>query len=350
MKIGRTKWWRAGFVAGALTMGAVPAVADEGGVSFWIAGQYGSLAAAPLQPGWSFGATFYHASDAASGEVAAARQATIGRFPVNVKIDLNANLSARPDLLVIASTYVFSTPVLGGQLAVGLASGFGHAKASIDGTLTALVGGIPVTRQGSNNDERSGIADLYPQVSLRWNHGVHNYMVYAMGDIPTGTYDPTRLVNFGIGHGAADVGFGYTYLNPQTGWEFSAVTGFTYNFKNVNTDYQNGIDWHLDWGASKFVSKQTHIGLVGYFYQQLTDDRGAPDILDGFRSRVIGIGPQIGHIVPLGDLQGYLNLKGYYEFEAKNRPDGWNVWLTFAISPAARTAEVKPPSRPVVWK
>jgi hypothetical protein len=36
------------------------------------------------------------------------------------------------------------------------------------------------------------------------------------------------------------------------------------------------------------------------------------------------------------DVQGYLNLKGYKEFAAENRPDGWNVWLTFVISPAAR--------------
>jgi hypothetical protein len=26
-----------------------------------------------------------------------------------------------------------------------------------------------------------------------------------------------------------------------------------------------------------------------------------------------------------------VNLKGYYEFDAKNRPEGWNTWLTPAI-------------------
>ena len=65
------------------------------------------------------------------------------------------------------------------------------------------------------------------------------------------------------------------------------------------------------------------------------DDFGAHPILDGFRSRVIGIGPQIGFLFPVGDMQGYLNLKGYGEFDAANRPSGWNTWLTFAISPAA---------------
>lgn len=37
--------------------------------------------------------------------------------------------------------------------------------------------------------------------------------------------------------------------------------------------------------------------------------------------------------------RGRFNLKGYYEFGAKNRAEGWNVWLTLAFSPAARKAE-----------
>jgi hypothetical protein len=42
----------------AASLGALMALptiarADEGGVSFWIPGFFGSLAAAPQQPGWS---------------------------------------------------------------------------------------------------------------------------------------------------------------------------------------------------------------------------------------------------------------------------------------------------------
>ena len=148
---------------------------------------------------------------------------------------------------------------------------------------------------------------------------------------------PTRLSNLGIGHGAIDGG-GYTYFNPQAWHEFSAVAGFTYNFKNPDTQYQSGIDFHFDWGVSQFLSKQVFFGLVGYAYQQVTDDFGQPPILGGFRSRVFSIGPQIGYIFKIGENQAFLGLKGYGEFAAENRPSGWNTWLTFAISEAVPAA------------
>lgn len=103
----------------------------------------------------------------------------------------------------------------------------------------------------------------YPLVSLRWNSGVNSWMVYGTGDIPVGNYNPSNLANLGIGHGAADGGAGYTYFDPKTGHEFSVVTGFTYNLINESTGYQNAIDWHLDWGASQFLTKQLLVGAVG---------------------------------------------------------------------------------------
>ena len=114
-----------------------PSLADEGGISFWLPGQFGSLAAVPAQPGWSGASIYYHTSVTAGGEVAAARQATIGRFRPNVNVNLNANLDARVDLALLNATYVFATPVLGGQFAIGMTGLFGHNSTSIDGTLTA---------------------------------------------------------------------------------------------------------------------------------------------------------------------------------------------------------------------
>jgi hypothetical protein len=224
----------------------------------------------------------------------------------------------------------------------------GRPYAALDGTLTLSSGNAVVMRQGGFDDERTAFGDLYPQFQLRWNQGVNNFMIYGFGDIPVGAYDPSRLANVGIGHGGIDGGVGYTYFNPQTGHEFSVTSGVTYNFRNPLTDYQNGIDWHLDWGASQFISKQVHIGLVGYFFQQLTADEGQPAILGDFKSRIAGIGPQVGVLFPVGDLQGYLNLKGYWEFAAENRASGWNAWISFVISPPA-PGEAKP-TKPLVTK
>jgi hypothetical protein len=140
---------------------------------------------------------------------------------------------------------------------------------------------------------------------------------------------------------------GYTYFDHPTGREFSAVAGLTYNLENASTNYQNGVDFHLDWAASQFLSKQFAVGVVGYLYDEVGCDSGSGDHVGCFQSRVVGLGPQISYLFPVGDLQGYLNLKAYGEFAAQDRPDGWNIWLTFAISPAAPTSAA---AKPLVYK
>ena len=69
---------------------------------------------------------------------------------------------------------------------------------------------------------------------------------------------------------------------------------------------------------------------MGYVYKEIGCDSGSGDRVGCFQSQVVGVGPQLGFIFPVGDMQGYLNLKGYKEFAAENRPDGWNTWVTFA--------------------
>jgi hypothetical protein len=331
----------AAIVAAGLMPGA--SFADEGGVSFWLPGFFGSLAAAPATPGWLLNTFYYHTSVSAGADVARAREITIGRFNPTLNLNLSASLSADADIAWINPVYVFASPVLGGQFAVGLAGLVGRTSTSVSGTVTASIPPFNFIRSDSITDSVTGVGDLYPQVSLKWNHGVNNFMIYGTGDIPVGTYSSTSLANLGDGHGAADAGAGYTYLDPMAGHEFSAVAGFTYNLTNTSTNYQNGIDFHLDWGASQFLSKQLLVGAVGYVYDQVTGDSGSGDRVGPFESRVIGVGPQLGYIFPVAGMQGYLNLKGYREFDARDRPSGFNVWLTFVISQAAPTAATPKP-------
>jgi len=293
--------------------------ADEGGISFWLPGLNGSLASVPATPGWSWVTLYYHTSVDASGSKTFTRGGAVV-----------AGLKGQGDITAFGPTYTFATPFLGAQAAVSLLGLAGRNQASIDATLTGPLGN---TISGHRSDSLTSVGDVIPQFTLKWNQGVNNFMWYGTGDIPVGSYQSGRLANLGIGHGAIDSGFGYTYFNPQTGNEFSATLGATYNFKNTYTQYQNGVDMHLDLGASHFINKQWMVGLVGYYFQQVTGDSGSGATLGDFKSRVAGVGPQIGYVFPINDMKGFISLKGYKEFAAENRPEGWNVWLTFQISP-----------------
>src|SRR5947209_8408525 len=112
--------------------------ADESGASFWLPGQYASLAAVQQTTGWALGVTYYHASVAAAGNVAAAREIRSGGIPAGAKVDLNLNLNGRADLITLAPSYTFATPVLGGQLFISMSGQYGRNTSSIAGSLTVV--------------------------------------------------------------------------------------------------------------------------------------------------------------------------------------------------------------------
>jgi hypothetical protein len=327
-----------GIGAGLGTLVAPTAAhADEGGVSFWIPGLFGSFAASPLQAGWAMTAIDYYTNVSGGGQVAAEREITIGKLSPTVAISLNANVHANAELALVEPNYTFDTKVFGGQLNVGMLAAAGRSSAALAGTITAGVGPFTASKSGQLTDVTDGFSDLIPLASLRWNSGVNNFMIYGTGDIPVGTYNSSQLANIGIGHGVVDGGVSYTFLDPKIGQEFSVTNGFTYNLVNPSTGYQNGIDWHLDWGLSQFVSKEAFFGAVGYVYNQLTADRGSLPIISPVESRVVGVGPQIGFIIPVGGVQTYLNLKAYGEWDGHDRPSGFNTWAVLSLSPSPQT-------------
>ena len=302
------------FVVVVLALAPTGARADEGGVSFWLPGQYGSLAAMAPAPGFSLPSYLYfYSGDAQS------KRTTVGNRVVG---DLDATVTG----LILQPTYSTETKVLGAQPSFTLGWMLAHTEVDAE----VLIDPIGIKR--SQSDSLTSGSDLFPLVSLFWSRGVHNWMAYLTGGIPVGDYDANELANIGIGHGAIDAGGAYTYFSPETGREFSATLGFTYNFENPDTNYQNGVDSHLEVGVSQFLSESLHAGLVGYYFQQLSEDSGSGAVVGSFRSRVAGVGPQIGYSAMLGDVYLYLNLRGYWEFEAKNRLEGGSLYGVVAIA------------------
>jgi hypothetical protein len=110
------------------------------------------------------------------------------------------------------------------------------------------------------------------------------------------------------------------------------VAGFTYNFQNNDTHYQNGIDSHLDWAASQFLSASWHVGVAGYVYYQLSADSGSGDRVGSFKSRVAATGPEVGYLFKIMGNQAYVNARAYKELWAMNRVEGYTLFATLSIS------------------
>src|SRR5262249_12103983 len=89
--------------------------ADEGGVSFWPAGQLSSFAALPGGPGFSIPAVYFHESADAGGSKSFLRGG-----------NLIAGIEAKADILFFLPTYTFAQPVLGGQAAFGVGAAWAH--------------------------------------------------------------------------------------------------------------------------------------------------------------------------------------------------------------------------------
>jgi hypothetical protein len=308
----------------ALALGCHAAVADESGVSIWLPGTFGSLAAVPTQPGFQWSTTFYHAT---------ATSESSKQFEEGGRIV--TGLSPKPNLIQLSPSYAFEDLVLGAQCSLAVTTVPAFVSNRVTSTLIGPRGG---TLSGVDTQSVQGFGDLYPRASLKWNDGTNNFMTYLTGDIPIGLYNKENIANIGTGHGAIDFGGGYTYFDKQTGNEFTAVGGFTFNFSNPVPNYQSGADFHLDWAMSHQLSEQVSAGIVGYAYQQIGCDSGSGNTVGCFRTRIYGIGPQIGLRFAIGEVQASLGLRAYGEFGARNTPQGWNTFLTLALSPAGPTS------------
>ena len=112
--------------------------ADEGGTSFWLPGQYGSLSATPAEPGWSLPIIYYHSSV----DAGASKAFEIGG-------EIRAGLDVGIDMFFAIPNYVFSDPVWGGQASMNMTMVLGRVDTTIDATLTGPNGGV---LSGSQND------------------------------------------------------------------------------------------------------------------------------------------------------------------------------------------------------
>lgn len=294
-----------------------PALANEGGDSFWLLGTSAMEAGITSAPGLSIRITYYSSGASSKGWTSKS----------DGRIEEGSYISST--YLMLTPSYAFERPVLGGQLEFGVTMLAGNYSST---SSTKLFPPSGPAEFDATSDSMTAFGDLFPQVSLKWNRNVHNFMIYAAASVPSGAYDMNRRASVGSGTWALDGGVGYTYYDKNTGHEFSAILGSAYNFMNPYTAYQSGIDLHLELSASQYVTDSLSLGLAGYFLTQITGDSGPDAFLGPFMSRVVGIGPHLAYDFKFGDRAASLSAGSYYEFAGENRAQGWNAWLTLSIA------------------
>jgi hypothetical protein len=297
---------------------AQPAQAAEGGASVYLLGSGGPEAAIlPPIEGIFFQNTVYYYNGSASAQ----RQFVVGG---SVVAGLDATIVADFPAVI----WVPTTDFLGGTVAVGAVLPFGQPSVDVSAVITGPGGGS-VGR--SVNDEAFVIGDPLLTASLGWTQGKTHVALSTLVNIPIGDYREDELANLAFHRWAVDTSLAGSWNDPTTGWDVSGKVGFTFNGENPHTDYQTGIEMHLEAAVQKTFSKAWAGGIQGYYYEQLTGDSGAGARLGPFEGRVSGVGLFASYNFKIGPAPATLRLHGSKEFNAANRMEGEAIWLDFSM-------------------
>jgi len=215
-------------------------------------------------------------------------------------------------------------------------------------TLTSTIV-VPVVHSqltaGPRKGSLTGFGDVNIQNYVNW-HDPHRKLFLSTGLtvwLPTGRYDPARLVNTGLNHYTIAPELDVTWLFAA-GWEASATTVFEKNWTNHETHYHSGSDSITDFSVMGALPglKWAHLGVDGYYYRQLDNDRrNGIELLDTDRARVASIGPQARFDIGRAGVA----FKLQHEFAARLRPEGNRLWFQFTLplSRASHSAPVQAP-------
>lgn len=279
-----------------LILGRQAAEATEGGSSYYFPGSSATfgVAVAP-DPGLMIAnQMLFYRGDASK---------SVLRGHVNLELDSSAFYN------YVAGFYTFQEPVLGGRLQIGAAVPVGSVDVEVG--LDATLG----SRNISDND--TGLGDSLASAALYWNRGDFHFKLVQSAFLPTGAYAAGNLANAGRNYWGFDTSFAATWLNSGSGTEISIMPGIMLNTKNNSTDYQSGNELHVDVALNQFLAKSFAVGCQGYYYSQVSDDRGSGAILGSFKGRSSGVGPALFWMPGFG--KGKLSLVGKWIHDLDDR-------------------------------
>lgn len=294
------------------------AQAAENGVGVYLLGARGPMAGFTPPPGVYFqNDTYFYGGRAGSG-------LTLPDGGL-----LIANINASSWLNLPTTMWVTPAKILGGDLAFSVTVptyGVPRVNANLQVNSPQLG---PVGANVTNAE--FNLSDFLVTSFVGWHSGNFHWQFGITGVIPSGSFVPGQLSNASLNRPAVDLYGAVTWLDPAIGWDLSAAMGFTFNRINKATDYKTGDEFHLEWAASKYLTKEFTVGLVGYYYQQLTGDSGSGARLGPFMGRVVALGGTISYTFDVGKLPISTRIKVYREFDVENRLQGTAGFFTVSL-------------------
>lgn len=163
---------------------------------------------------------------------------------------------------------------------------------------------------------------VYHKGSLFWQYGMDIWT-------PGLTYNRTSMVNIGTHYWSFEPTAAFTYLPNKGQTEVSSRVHYGINTTNPDTKYHTGDDLAWEWDVMQNINKRVALGANGYVQHQTTDDElnGQKVGSDGFRSNVVGIGPEVR--IWIG--KSGIAFKYFKEVDVRNHPLGSCVWFEAAI-------------------
>lgn len=282
-------------------------IAAEGGYSNYIPGSYGDFAAAmvPSTPLTIRNDFYYYNAD-------------IDKTLRNSRLELDAELTMALNLTTIV--YKPDVEVFGAQYV------FGAVVPLIKTEFDASINDI------SESYDTSGIGDItLVPAAFYWNSSNFHYSLAQYIVTPSASYDVEDDLNPGLNYWSFDTNFAATYLNLETGQDYSVNLGFIHNTENSETDYQTGNEVHIDYMFNQFLSETLAVGIHGFYLKQVSGDSGKGATLGSFKGRAAGIGPAVLWSTMVGQSQVSFIAKFLHEYKAENRLEGNHAFVSFAV-------------------
>ena len=302
----KTRTMRKGVCSALALVNLVPGVAraTENGNTSYPIGVNTVLNGLLPAPGTTrfFNYTLHYEADRFAGPDGAS---TIPAFKAKVAVD------------ALRLVHTWETPIAGVAVSSGAIVPLYHVDLSVPGA------------SGGKN----GVGDITLQpLMFNFANASRSFVAYASPfdlAVPNGAYSRKRVANPGANVYAWEPSVYATWF-PSPGLEISTMGMIEVHSKNDDTGYRSGAVAMFEYMGGYSLTPTLQLGVQGYVLKQFTDDKlNGERYLDGFRGRVVAVGPQLRYEVLPG--VGFV-VKFQKEHSARNRPQGRRLWLQFSMA------------------